>query len=363
MRLDDLFDVGELEALIAAGFVARRQHPTKALELYNYTERCQWERGAWNDITRACRGLIVDSLGRVVARPFRKFFNYGQPEAGPLDLSEPATVTDKMDGSLGIWYPDGSLRGAIATRGAFDSDQAILATDIWREDYQWEPPAGWTPLFEIVYPENRIVLDYGATKDLFLLGAVEIATGRSVGPHDERLFGWPGPRAATLTLATLAEALAEPPRPNAEGLVVHLHRSDERVKIKQGDYVQLHRIVTGLNERVVWEHVSQGKPLADLLDPLPDEFHAWTRDVAVGLLTRIDHDSQAIEAAYAEIVGELPEGFSRKDFAGEAVRHPLRHGLFARLDGKDYRPMLWKAAYPEGNRSVRPGAAPDRGTP
>jgi putative RNA ligase len=39
-----------------------------------------------------------------------------------------------------------------------------------------------TVLVEIVYPANRIVLDYGGLDDLILLGAVDIATGRTFGP-------------------------------------------------------------------------------------------------------------------------------------------------------------------------------------
>lgn len=33
----------------------------------------------------------------------------------------------------------------------------------------WTPPTGHTVLFEIIYPENRIVVDYGEMEDLVLL--------------------------------------------------------------------------------------------------------------------------------------------------------------------------------------------------
>ena len=42
-----------------------------------------------------------------------------------------------------------------------------------------------------------------------------------------------------------------PPRPNAEGLVVHFITSDERLKLKQEWYVQQHRLLTGLTARQV----------------------------------------------------------------------------------------------------------------
>ena len=85
----------------------------------------------------------------------------------------------------------------------------------------------------------------------------------------------------TFAYGTLAAALAAPPRPGAEGLVVrYIEQPPQRlVKIKQDDYVALHRIVTGLSERTVWQHMTDGRPLAELLDGLPDELHTWTRDV------------------------------------------------------------------------------------
>lgn len=354
VKITDLFPRAILDAAVADGFVARREHPSLPLAILNYTERCQYERGHWNEVTLACRGLIYHiKTEEVLARPFRKFFNYGQQEAPTLDLNARAIVTDKLDGSLGILYPVAG-NWAIATRGAFQSEQAIHATAVLRERYaDWMPPAGWTALFEILYPQNRIVIDYGTMDDLVLLGAVEIATGQSVSAHAPALSHWLGPRASLFDYPTLADALAAPTRPNAEGIVAHLVDSDERVKIKQEDYVRLHRIVTGLNERTVWEHLCAQKPIAELLEPLPDEFHGWVGDVAARLTATVETQAAEIERAYSTIVTGLPVGFTRKDFALHAVKHPFKWALFARLDGRDYLPDLWKAAKPEAMRGPR----------
>jgi RNA ligase len=343
--LDDVLDAVLLERMLEERFVVRREHPTLPLAILNYTERCQYENGAWNAVTRQCRGLIYRTDTReVVARPFRKFFNYGQSGGAQLDLDSPASVTDKLDGSLGILYPipDGH---AIATRGSFAGEQALHATALWAERYSdYAPPAGLTLLFEIVYPSNRIVVDYGATDDLFLLAGVSIATGRSIPGED--VANWPGPRAARFDYPTLTAALTAPVRRNAEGLVVHVLSTDERVKLKQEDYVALHRLVTGLNERTVWEHLKNGKPIAELIAPLPDEFHEWTRAVAARLLATVEDGAAEIERTYAATVADLPTGHTRKDFALRAVASPFKWALFARRDGKDYRPGLWEHARP-----------------
>lgn len=357
--LDDLFSQEDLDRALAEGFVRRALHPHRDLALLNYTEKAQYE-GAWNPVTSQCRGLIYDSTSRtILARPFPKFHNWGTKDAPPIATSEPVLALDKLDGSLGIlygWAGDWS----IATRGSFTSDQAHHASEVFRR-LKWEPPEGWTVLFEIVYPENRIVLDYGDRDELVLLGAVEIATGQMIGPDEVILDDWPGSSARVFDAPTLAHALAIPPRANAEGVVIFAPRLNVHVKVKQEDYVALHRIIMGLNERTVWEHIAGGKPLLELIEKLPDEFHGWVGQVAARLVSAVALTSAEVESVYDAITMNLPEGHSRKEFAMVAKEHPRRAELFARRDGKDYRRHLWDEVRP-GPRLGPRGLAPSEET-
>ncbi len=295
-------------------------------------------------MTLACRGLIAGADGTVVARPFAKFFNHGQPGAPEVRLDAPVRVTDKADGSLGVIYPDPAGGYAVATRGSFTSEQAVHATAVLRDRYPgWVPPAGRTVLVEIIYPGNRIVLDYGQLDDLVLLGAVDLVTGRTYGP--DAVPDWPGPVVESFGYPTLADALAAPARDGREGLVVWFPDTDVRIKLKYEEYVRLHRIVTGLSARTVWERLDD---LDDLLGDLPDEFHGWVTTVAAELLAEVDERLAAIEDAYLSTVDGLGEGFSRKDFALAVAAHPLRGALFLRLDGKDCRPVVWQQVRPAG---------------
>ncbi|WP_234361391.1 RNA ligase [Plantactinospora sp. BB1] len=343
-RLADVVDPAALAAALADGHVRVQRHPERPLAIYNYTEACTYG-GIWTPVTVACRGLIVDeSTGVVVGRPYPKFFNHDQPGAPALRPDAPAVITDKADGSLGVLYPDGA-GFAVATRGSFASGQARHATAVLRSRYpDFTPPPGRTVLVEIVYPANRIVLDYGGLDDLVLLGTVEIASGRSSGP--EAVPDWPGPVVERLPHRTLAEALAAPARDGREGLVVHWPDSDQRVKIKYPEYVRLHRLTFGLNARLVWEYLVTGQDLAARVAPLPDEFHRWVDSVVADLTATVEARAAKIEQAYGEIVAELPAGWSRRDFAERAARHPERSFLFLRLDGRDYRPHLWQQARP-----------------
>ncbi len=138
------------------------------LLLFNYTDRAQWA-GRWNPFERMSRGLILNHVtGEIVARPFDKFHNWG--ERGMTTDAPIVSVAEKVDGSLGVSRRDEWGNILISTRGSFDSDQAIWATCWLNRNYPpallslW--PAECTFLFEIVYPENRIVIDYSGWSGL-----------------------------------------------------------------------------------------------------------------------------------------------------------------------------------------------------
>ena len=376
--LSDLIDPAELAEMLDQGYVRKQEHPSMPLAIYNYTEKAAYER-VWNDVTRQCRGLIVDVMtSRVVARPFPKFFNYGEHDEATLSLDEFVTITDKMDGSLGIMYrgTDGGL--AIATRGSFTSEQAIHATAVFRERYAaefdfWAADDEFTHLFEIIYPDNRIVVDYGGADDLYYLGNIHIATGDSQGPAPGN--GWPGPQATVFEGRTLGHALSMEPRPNCEGLVVHYWHNDLRIKIKQDDYVALHRILTMTTARTVWEYLAVdackhlittpkhwGSKLSldparaaeilavgpDWLDRLvegvPDEFYEWLDSTMARLRGEVATGRWQLETEAAALIEA--HGTDRKAFAQAVAGHPDAGALFLLLDGKDITFYLWKVAYP-----------------
>lgn len=352
MLFTDLVHPANLASALDAKLITIRESDD-GQRIYNYSDAAMYTPGAWdNPAVRQCRGLIVDQAGRVVARPWAKFFNHGQKEAGDLDLTAPVEVTDKMDGSLGIIHTDARGKARVATRGSFASDQAIHATKMLRRHYGdlgWPP--GVTALVEIIYPANRIVCDYGDLDDLVLLGGVGIDSGIYYGPDDvAALVGWGGPVAETFPYTTLADALAAPPRPGAEGLCVRYLDEPRIVKIKQDDYVALHRIVTGLSERTVWQHMLDGKTLGDLLGPLPDELHEWTRDVWGRLVSEANHIEARAEREHERIVADLDPQFERRDYAEQAKRAgDLTPHLFTILDGRDPRPAILKTLKPAGD--------------
>jgi RNA ligase len=345
VHLYDLTALDELQWLLANGYIREAEHPTEPLRIINYTDRAMTKPELFDQIPALnhCRGLIWNTdTGEIVARPFRKFWNYGQPQAVEIALDASVIVTDKVDGSLGILYrrpSDG--RYAIATRGSFTSPQALHGTEVLQERYpDFVPMDDDTLLFEIVYPENRIVLDYGTEDNLFLLGAVEKQRGFVVAPEiAARYHGWEGPRAHTFVYRTLAEALAAPPRTGAEGMVVRQRGTDRMIKLKQEDYVRLHKIVFGLTEKSVWRAVVAGDPLGVILEPIPDEFHPWVREVYGRIRGRAAEWGQRVRGEYGRVMDsiawdEFDERGAKAEFASFVKDDPDAWAYFLLYTGR-----------------------------
>lgn len=349
------FTMLELGAAKDAGDVRSQVHPEfPRLEIFNYTEEVQY-RNKWNKITLACRGLILDTVtGEIVARPWEKFFNFGQMD-NRIDSNAPVEVTDKVDGSLGILYqrPDGEF--AIATRGSFASEQAIHATNLLNTLYKdylvdWVG-AYWlernTYLFEIIYPDNRIVCNYGEMDDLVLLGAVDKQYGQYYGPDSAGAqIAWPGPRTQVWKFDRFVDALSFPDREGKEGVVI---RSGANiVKLKQADYVELHRIVTNLSPKTIWEMLARGQSIADICSNIPDEFHGYVEKIGGELLERASQIKFAALVDYNEVVMEVGKS-DRRAFALKAKDKRNSALLFSMLDGKPVTEQIWKMVKPRGD--------------
>jgi RNA ligase len=354
-KLSDVIPEANFRDAVERHLVKIETHPHLPYWIANYTDAAVWDQ-VWTPATLACRGLIIDAgTGEVIARPWPKFFNVDQPQAPVLDPDEEIVVFDKLDGSLGILHPLPDGGHALATRSRFLSEQAVWATERWKAAYadRFIPNPAWTYLFEIVYDNNRVVVDY-PFEDLVLLGAVDIVTGRTV-PLDAATAGWPGPVVEVLPYTTLREVLAAADRGNTEGYVLWQPDRDVRVKWKRDEYKKLHRILTQTDERHVWEALAAGIAPAEAFAGAPDEFHGWVRDV----VARLEAEHAAIVCGardeHAAIVASLDSGYSRKDFALAATSSRRASLLFLVEDGRDeaLTDSAWKLVKPPALTTFR----------
>jgi len=257
--IHDLLDPAELQKLMEERRIGKQVHPDLPISIYNYTAAAQY-RNIWTNSERICRGLIVeDGTGRVIARGPSKFMNYGDPKAPEVTMDTLVTVTRKEDGSLGIgWKYNGQY--GIATRGSFLSDQALHATamidDEIRQWIDWNDEDNSTVIYEIVYPENRIVLDYKGRDELIRLGNVDNVRG--VIGHRGGVLHW---------LIRMEDALKLEIPADEEGYVLDIHEDRYtgegrnkvhhittlgHIKLKGEEYKILHGLLTNTNARRIW---------------------------------------------------------------------------------------------------------------
>ena len=340
-------DLKLLHKYESEGLLFSQKHPSLPLTIWNYSDKVQYE-GLWDETLLQCRGLVTDDEGNVVARPFKKFFNM---EEGKHIPTSDFDVYDKMDGSLGILF---NYKGewVFATRGSFTSDQAVKGFEMLNKYDYSKLHKDYTYLFEIIFDDNRIVVKY-PFEDLVLLGIIHTETGNEVDLFNERndirfknlilniglriVKKYDGIKDYTTLKGMIQD--------NEEGFVVRFSNGN-RMKIKGEEYLRLHKIMTNLSTTVVWEVLSSGGNMEDLLKDVPDEFYDKIKEYVKDLAIRFDNIRKDYIQYYTDIVFKV--GIEdRKSFAVEARRYNHPSILFNLLDGKDINSIIWRIIKPE----------------
>lgn len=338
-----------LQALVKSGFTDWKAYgdvgtdTDGGLIIFNYTPKAQYA-GRWNFFERVSRGLILNRVtGEIVARPFDKFYNYNEP--GRKATGHLVTVTEKMDGSLGILHrtPDGYR---IATRGAFHSHQAEWATRYLNDHFDLtDLPTELTLLFEIIYPENRVIVDYHGQESLTLLAARNRFTGDYLPFYPalydlSQQYGFPLPQTCYFNNVSEIIARAGALDENEEGFVLEFS-DGQRFKIKGDKYLELHKLVFGLSFKNTLEAYRSGT-VDYIRSQIPDEFLAefngWVNEIE----TTLTQTQQAIETAFAA----APKT-TRREYAlwVQENQQALSSYLFAKIDGNPILPMIYKQAF------------------
>ena len=274
------------------------------LVLYLYSEHCVYE-GSWTPITLAARGLIVDlAARRIVATPFPKFFNAGERGEPIPDLA--FETTEKLDGSLIIIFHHRG-RWRTATKGAFNSAQALWAQGRLDTLNLSSLKPGTTYLAEATYAENRIVVHY-ADPALRMLAAYgetgcEVAWTDLVGTS-EAVGIEPAARFEYGSLSDLIEKAKILPR-TEEGFVLRF-ANGLRLKIKGNEYKRIHALVSNLTPLAMWQAMAAGMDMASIRRELPEEFWADFDSIIAILDSQIRSIVDRV-AATARAVQDLPD--------------------------------------------------------
>lgn len=294
--LNDYLDTELLQKMIKEEFVTQSFHPDDPdLSVLCYSRTAQ-QTGTWNDVTKKARGLIVQSSssdfrdGVVIQRPWEKFFTLSQIESGwalgdeenetsasnvmsLIDFNAPAEVTDKMDGNMGVLYLAPNGRPALSTKGSFRSEQALDYTKLLQKNEKMYHAAqdlltshpDTTFVFETVgIKEHEIVLSYDR-EDIAMIGAIRKDNGLylSTSDFDDKWASKGLSVAEKMPAKTLGEAFALPNREGREGVVVRIMSDDPekqmQIKIKQEDYLVMHKLRTNFSKKMVREVLRETK--------------------------------------------------------------------------------------------------------
>lgn len=316
-------DPSTLKSYSDKGLLKCNKHPKYDLYIWNYSEKVQYNK-EWDTITLMTRGLITESNGNVISRNFCKFFNLEEYNEKYVNLiSDPFKdkfkVYEKLDGSLGILFYYNEW--IFCTRGSFTSVQSIQGKSILDKKINYSLlDKSLTYTFEIIYPQNRIVVNYDTTEDTIFLSAFE-KNGKE--RHDIRQ------QFIKLNLNIVKEYPSKDPYllknqdfKEKEGYVI-VFENGERLKIKFENYVKLHRLVSNLSVQNAFDWIKSNKPLSEILELIPDEYHKWYNGITNKINDEYNHIITIVKTDYLKL-----NCLERKMFALNIKEHPYKTLLF-----------------------------------
>jgi RNA ligase len=340
-----------LRQAVAKGLVQEKQKD--GLSLFQYTRNCMFRPRNWSRTTKKARGIILDTSGRVVCRPFNKFFNLDEVPSTSSKvvyhkLSKQAVeITEKLDGSMiSLWHYNGEWR--TSTTGSFHSSQALYALEMLHKKYPKfvQLDHAYTYIFELVGVEwDRKVVKYDE-EALVLLTALrntwweEEEVDRDV--LDAMVKGMGFGRPKVITLNPYAAIHGSDIGDNEEGYVFRF--SDGlRLKIKSVRYVRLHRLLSGLNPRKLIDVMKSGdydEVMWDVPKHIRDDFD----DLLASLMQIHAQIASEAEEYWLDMENNVGRNAGFKEMAiyiQQNVPIEMRSLLYNRMRNKERSSIVW----------------------
>ena len=330
------------------------------LAIFNYGITADF----YDEVVKEARGIIIDiKTKEVVARGFDKFGNSHEGYVDTIDWNT-ARVQEKVDGSIIKLFYNGENKNdsvgpvlcgwQFATNSCIDAKEASLPNSkhnyLWllQQTQEYKDILGMvlegrldrdnTYIFELVSPENQIVIKYDKPM-LYHLGTRSNITGQEF----EIDLGIQKPKQYALqSLDDCIEAAIELNKhstdgfPIAEGFVV-VDKDYHRIKVKSPEYL-------------VWHHkinngILRGDIVYDLLRE--DDFNEITFEQNACKYVFENYKKykkQVIEILYKikVLMGQVRElnkqGYTRKDIALAIKDNPYQVFGFSALDNLEASP-------------------------
>lgn len=287
------FDLDLLKEYCVKTTMCYEKHPTQDLYIFGYySDRNPPKPTVWDNISIHCRGLILDGNGNVIERPFPKFWTYRQYlSSNTLLLSEDRIVRipqgkfrilEKIDGTMVTLYWIGD-KPYLATQRSFTNIKAVEATKLLYTKYSHlfdKFDKRFTYIFEAVYPETKVLIDYGDIRDLYLIGMIDKVSGKLMELPD---IGFPVSHDYTPEYGYLKnfDDIVALNLPNQEGFVVYFENG-LMIKLKFPWYQKVHKILD--------YYIHQDRVAFSRFQDMANIFHFQYRKISISDVERaLDH--------------------------------------------------------------------------
>jgi T4 RnlA family RNA ligase len=291
-----------------------------------------------------CRGLILDLNHNPVCRTFDRFFNLGENDVDSVDLDN-SVILEKVDGTMfNVYFDNNQNSWYVSTRRQIEAEQNLDGDRLtWKElfekyfgdinDKMKNMNKSYTYIMEGAFKENQNVTIYDRPR-IVLLGVRHTYTGdyysldrmfeaaKSIGIEMPKIYNFD-------TIENLIESFVDL-APRDEGYVLWNTKTQLRIKVKNPEYLILHRMVgNNLSFKkiinLVWdceqdEYLATFPEKIHLFQPIIDAYSKFVSDI----ITNADY----VEKNYNLDDKNNIYNVVLKD-------NPLRHYIIQKLYGKD----------------------------
>lgn len=257
---------------------------------------------------------------KCIVLSLHKFFNYNEnlfTDPKIIKKWTPTRITEKIDGSLIMFFIINDKLFAKTKYNMF-SKQSELAMDIVNSNTQIKNSIysiiknGYTPMFELVHPDDPHVIDYNK-KSLYYLMSRNYINGEYKFHNNLAIFDTPNN--INTTIDDIVNDIQNDNIKDKEGFVVHFSNG-EMVKFKYIQYVNNHNIIN--NNCYTYELVAKiffDETLDDILAIVP----STTKDEIMSKLSKIkyvyNNYINKLNTIYNQIFNSIKNKTSRKEFA------------------------------------------------
>lgn len=314
-------------------------------------------------LRRECRGLIFSKDGKLISRPYHKFFNLSEREETQvynIDFNESHTLMEKLDGSMvrPLIFPSDDKIYIGTKMGLSD---VAAQTQVWF-DAQSDKHHNWTnkmvndnftPIFEWTSPNNRIVIQYD-TDDMILTGIRENRTGEYYPLH---IFNCPFnivPMYGSLNMPIVSYIEKARKMVGREGDIIRFNNGD-MYKLKNDNYVKIHKTKDMIRSNRHVVALMMDNQLDDIfphLDSIDSErVKKFEKEFWDAISAKVEYITKEADSIISKYSGD------RKKIATEELPNindkTLSMYVFGKLGGKDVRDMVMATLNKNMNADIR----------